>query len=186
MLLMRRSLLPSLARVSSPMHRCCAIGAEDLPVGLRQSESVSVRLQTASQQLQPTKDGKKVVGLGDRGSGLVYRDGRPASSSALERRETGDLQTGVWIVKIQPPLDVSSDSAGGLGKITPATLLLSNRTWSFVRFVTEDDEGHFPLLRCALSEDDQIAYRFAEEFDAKEPKLRVFTALKPERALIGW
>ena len=56
---------------------------------------------------------------------MVYRDGRPASSKALESREQGS-RDGIWIVKIQPPLDVSSDSAGGIGKITPPTLLLSD------------------------------------------------------------
>mmetsp|Transcript_15683 Transcript_15683/g.28535 ORF Transcript_15683/g.28535 Transcript_15683/m.28535 type:complete len:198 (+) Transcript_15683:50-643(+) len=151
-----------------------------LPTGLRRSRSVVVRLQPAQEQMQPmpSRRGEKAVGVSDRGSGLVYREGRPASSQALSSREE-EIKDGVWVVKIQPPLDVSSDSAGGAGRITPATLLLNDKEWQFVRFVKEEDEGHFPLLRCALSENRQIAYRYAEQFEDDGPRLRVFLEVEP-------
>ncbi|CAE8637736.1 unnamed protein product, partial [Polarella glacialis] len=168
----------------------CVLAERLLPQGLRQSRQVIVRLQSATDQLRPSegKRGEKSVGVGDRGAGLVYRDGRPASSAALSGREAQATfpRAGIWVLKIQPPLDVSSDSAGGIGRITPATLLLSDKSWTFVRFVTEDDEGHFPLLRCALSDDNQVAYRFAEEFEDKGQMLRVFMDLHPSPDLAGW
>jgi len=160
-----------------------------LPPGLRQSESVTLRLRSACAQLGPVKDGKKWVGVSDRGAGLVYRSGgRPATSEAIEGREAGRVNSSgrVWVVKIQPPLDVSGDSAGGVGKITPTTLLLNDRGWGFVRFVKEDDDGHFPLLKSALSEPPQFAYRFAEEMDDNGPMLRVFTQKRPSSSLTGW
>merc|ERR1740121_1766004 len=139
----------------------CVLSAEALPGGLQTSQHVKVRLQTAAEQFRPdpSRRGEKSIGIGDRGAGLVYRDGRPASSDEQQR------MAGVWVVKIQPPLDISSDSAGGIGRITPATLLLSHKPWPFVRFVREEDEGHFSLLRTALSEDQQVAYRYAEEVE---------------------
>mmetsp|Transcript_131626 Transcript_131626/g.332424 ORF Transcript_131626/g.332424 Transcript_131626/m.332424 type:complete len:187 (-) Transcript_131626:241-801(-) len=166
----------------------CSLAEEALPPGLRQSRHVHVRLQKASEQFQPDakRRGEKAIGVGDRGAGLVYRDGRPASSAALEKREDQATRDGVWVVKIQPPLDISSDSAGGIGRITPATLLLSDKKWSFVRFVKEDDEGHFPLLRSALSEDQQVAYRYAEELEDKGPMLKVYMDMKPEPQHMGW
>mmetsp|Transcript_38927 Transcript_38927/g.70233 ORF Transcript_38927/g.70233 Transcript_38927/m.70233 type:complete len:185 (+) Transcript_38927:61-615(+) len=168
----------------------CMLAEKQLPSGLRQSKSVIVTLQSASEQLKPSeaRRGEKSVGVGDRGAGLVYRDGRPASSAALDSRERqADFpREGVWVLKIQPPLDVSSDSAGGIGRITPATLLLSDKKWNFVRFVREEDEGHFPLLRCALSADRQVAYRFAEEVEDNGQKLRVFTDILPDKAIAGW
>eukprot|EP00434_Breviolum_minutum_P023508 symbB.v1.2.020738.t1/scaffold1762.1/size182224/5 len=160
-------------------RRFCILSEADLPVSLAGSKFVSVRLQSAAEQLRPSdgRKGEKSIGVGDRGAGLVYRDGRPSSSQALAGREqeANFPREGVWVVKIQPPLDVSSDSAGGIGRITPTTLLLSDRRWSFVRFVREEDEGHFPLLRCALSEARQVAYRYAEEFEEDGQKLRVYT-----------
>eukprot|EP00913_Durusdinium_trenchii_P003934 g3643.t1 len=90
---------------------------------------------------------------------------------------------GVWVVKIQPPLDVSSDSAGGIGRITPTTLtrfqLVSMPLVFLEDQVREEDEGHFPLLRCALSEARQVAYRYAEEFEEEGQKLRVYTEVMP-------
>lgn len=130
--------------------------------------------------------GEKTVGVGDRGVGLVYRDGRPASSEALAKREAQSPPQGIFVLKIQPPLDVSGDSQGGAGKITPATLLLNDRSWSFVRFVKEEDEGHFPLLRSALSEDIQVAYRYAEVVEDKDLKMRVFTQVRPPPDQVGW
>merc|ERR1740121_2787115 len=166
----------------------CVLSAEALPGGLQASQHVKVRLQTAAEQFRPdpSRRGEKSIGIGDRGAGLVYRDGRPASSDALQKREEQQRMAGVWVVKIQPPLDISSDSAGGIGRIPPATLLLSDKTWGFVRFVREEDEGHFSLLRTALSEDHQVAYRYAEELEEGGPLLKVYTALKPSDDQVGW
>jgi hypothetical protein len=165
------------------------VAEEMLPPGLRQSASVTLRLHSAGAQLGPVKDGKRWVGVSDRGVGLVYRSGgRPATSEAIEEREAARMDNSgkVWVVKIQPPLDVSSDSAGGVGKITKTTLLLNDRGWSFTRFVKEEDDGHFPLLKSALSEPPQVAYRFAEEMDDNGPTLRVFTQERPSPLLTGW
>ena len=171
-------------------RRFCILSEADLPVSLAGSKFVSVRLQSAAEQLRPSdgRKGEKSIGVGDRGAGLVYRDGRPSSSQALAGREqeANFPREGVWVVKIQPPLDVSSDSAGGIGRITPTTLLLSDRRWSFVRFVREEDEGHFPLLRCALSEARQVAYRYAEEFEEDGQKLRVYTEVLPAPEQMGF
>jgi len=167
----------------------CVISQDRLPAGLRESSQVVLRLHQASEQLKANKDGAgvvKAVGVSDRGAGLVYRAGRPGATSVIESKEAKDQKQGVWIVKIQPPLDVSSDSAGGIGRITPATLLLNDKKWDFVRFVKEDDEGHFPLLRCALSEANQVAYRYAEEYNDKGPMLRVYTSVQPEQEITGW
>lgn len=166
----------------------CAVAEELLPSGLRRSAHVTLRLHKAGDQLGPSKDGKKSVGVSDRGAGLVYRGGgRPASSDAIEGREAaGELLKGVWVVKVQPPLDISSDSAGGIGRITPATLLLNDKKWRFMRFVKEEDDGHFPLLRCALSQPNQVAYLFAEQLEDRGPVLRVFTQQRPAPQLVGW
>ncbi|CAE7770989.1 unnamed protein product [Symbiodinium sp. KB8] len=169
--------------------RFCILAEAQLPDGLRASKTVAVRLQSAAEQLKPSdaRKGEKAIGVGDRGAGLVYRDGRPASSSALGTREKEAKfpREGVWVVKIQPPLDVSSDSAGGIGRITPTTLLLSDRLWNFVRFVREEDDGHFPLLRCALGEPRQVAYRYAEEFEDKGQMLRVYIDVIPTQVPIS-
>ncbi|CAE7312596.1 unnamed protein product [Symbiodinium sp. CCMP2592] len=167
--------------------RFCILAEAQLPDGLRASKTVAVRLQSAAEQLKPSdaRKGEKAIGVGDRGAGLVYRDGRPASSSAIATREKEVKfpREGVWVVKIQPPLDVSSDSAGGIGRITPTTLLLSDRLWNFVRFVREEDDGHFALLRCALGEPRQVAYRYAEEFEEKGQMLRVYIDVIPTQVI---
>eukprot|EP00930_Biecheleria_cincta_P085426 TRINITY_DN74819_c0_g1_i1.p1 TRINITY_DN74819_c0_g1~~TRINITY_DN74819_c0_g1_i1.p1 ORF type:complete len:186 (+),score=24.44 TRINITY_DN74819_c0_g1_i1:50-607(+) len=166
----------------------CILSQDQLPRGLRASKAVKVQLQSAAEQMKPSeaRRGEKSIGVGDRGAGLVYRDGRPASSSAIDSREQKFPREGIWVVKIQPPLDVSSDSAGGIGRITPATLLLNDRKWGFMRFVREEDEGHFPLLRCALGEPRQVAYRFAEEIEEKHQMLKVYTEVLPTKDLVGW
>lgn len=164
------------------LRNFCILSEDLLPSGLRESRHVTIRLQSAAEQFEPTqaRRGERSVGVADRGCGLVYRDGRPASSGALENREANEAKDGVMIIKIQPPLDVSSDSAGGIGKITPATLLLSDQHWKFVRFVKEEQDGHFNLLKCALSGEHQVAYRYAEKLDDKGPTLKVFLENKPE------
>eukprot|EP00933_Yihiella_yeosuensis_P053130 TRINITY_DN51301_c0_g1_i1.p1 TRINITY_DN51301_c0_g1~~TRINITY_DN51301_c0_g1_i1.p1 ORF type:complete len:192 (+),score=32.09 TRINITY_DN51301_c0_g1_i1:72-647(+) len=185
--------LPGLTRhlrVGGQNRFFCVLSEKSLPSGLRTSKHVVLPLKSATSQLKPSeaRRGEKSIGVGDRGAGLVYRDGRPASSAQIANREdAADFpREGIWVVKIQPPLDVSSDSAGGLGKMTPATLLLNDQKWSFVRFVNEDDEGHFQLLRAALSADNQVAYRYAQEVEENGPKLQVWTDIEPSGAQAGW
>ena len=67
------------------------------------------------------------------------------------------------MVKVQPPLDNSSDARGGMGRMTPATLLLHDATGAFCAFVREEDAGHSALLRCALKRREQVAYLWAED-----------------------
>ncbi|CAE8722609.1 unnamed protein product, partial [Polarella glacialis] len=64
----------------------CVLAERLLPQGLRQSRQVIVRLQSATDQLRPSegKRGEKSVGVGDRGAGLVYRDGRRALTLPVE------------------------------------------------------------------------------------------------------
>lgn len=179
MLLQR--LTPSAAR-SSLRHFSALV----LPPGLNDSPHVLVRLRAASDQMKPgaARRGTKASGVGDRGVGLVYKDGRPASTEAIAGREANAPPEGTFVIKIQPPLDVSGDSQGGAGMITPATLLVSDKTWGFVRFVKEEDEGHFPLLRCALSEDTQVAYRYAKM--KEDLSMKVFTQVRPESSQGGF
>lgn len=166
-------------------RRFCALVA---PPGLRESPHVLVPLRRAADQIapSPSRRGEKAVGVGDRGVGLVYRDGKPGSSEALSQRESETPPEGTFVVKIQPPLDVGGDSEGGAGKMTPATLLLSDKTWRFVRFVKEEDQGHTSLLRCALSEDGQVAYRYAEVVKDKELSMKVFTTVNPPSNQADW
>eukprot|EP00929_Paragymnodinium_shiwhaense_P021415 TRINITY_DN13971_c0_g2_i2.p1 TRINITY_DN13971_c0_g2~~TRINITY_DN13971_c0_g2_i2.p1 ORF type:complete len:197 (-),score=54.42 TRINITY_DN13971_c0_g2_i2:172-762(-) len=187
-------------------HRRCLPGAARLfsvqaaapAASLQNSAHVSIRLKAAGQALKPaaavlagqflrkhSASAQQSVGVGDRGAGLVYRDaGRVAAPDALKGKESAEAKQGLWVVKIQPPLDISSDSAGGIGKITPTTLLLSDRDGQFSSFVTEEEEGHFQLLKCALSEDDQVAYRYAET--SSDGTLKVFTAERPAPAETAW
>jgi len=186
MMLWQRLAAPS-CTARLPLRRFCALA---VPPGLRDSPHVRVVLRGAMNQMKPgtggksSRHGETTVGVGDRGVGLVYKDGRPASSDALAAREAQTPPQGTFVIKIQPPLDVSGDSQGGAGMITPATLLVSDKTWGFVRFVKEEDEGHFPLLKCALSEDIQVAYRYAEI--KEDLSMKVFTAVRPESSQVGW
>ena len=74
----------------------------------------------ASDALQPSADGGPLaaVGMGDRGSGLVYRPGRLAAQSdaATRQRAARGKREGKWVVKVQPPLDQSDDARGGIGR----------------------------------------------------------------------
>eukprot|EP00746_Dinoflagellata_sp_MGD_P004710 gnl/MRDRNA2_/MRDRNA2_109103_c0_seq1.p1 gnl/MRDRNA2_/MRDRNA2_109103_c0~~gnl/MRDRNA2_/MRDRNA2_109103_c0_seq1.p1 ORF type:complete len:204 (-),score=38.50 gnl/MRDRNA2_/MRDRNA2_109103_c0_seq1:114-725(-) len=191
--MMRRRLMPvssvmmwqrSLPASGAIMQRFCAA----VPMGLQKTPSVEVPLMSAKDQMAPStaKKGIGSIGIGDRGIGLVYRDGRPASSEALAKRENTVPPQGIFIIKIQPPLDVSGDSEGGAGRITPATLLVNDKTWGFVRFVKEQDKGHSALLSCALSDDFQIGYRYAEVSGDTDLKLKVFTEVRPPPNQTGW
>lgn len=129
--------------------------------------------------LQPSADGGPLaaVGMSDRGMGLVYRAGRlrhdAASASARAARESRE---GKWLIKVQPPLDNSSDARGGIGRMTPATLLLHDATGEYCAFVREEEAGHSALLRCALRRKGQVAYLWAEDLDVNgERVVRVST-----------
>ena len=47
--------------------------------------------------------------------GLVYRAGRVRPDAAATRAGRAG-RAGRWVVKVQPPLDSSSDSRGGMGR----------------------------------------------------------------------
>ena len=53
--------------------------------------------------------------------GLVYRAGRVRPDAARQRagRAGREGREGRWVVKVQPPLDRSSDSRGGMGRSEP-------------------------------------------------------------------
>jgi hypothetical protein len=48
----------------------------------------------------------------------------------IPTKTTAGARQGVWVVKIQPPLDVSSDSAGGIQIAQMVRMTLSNRSAS--------------------------------------------------------
>ena len=134
--------------------------------------------------LAPATDGGPLaaVGASDRGGGLVYRDGRLALGAAAEAARGGGAvrvaaRDGRWLIKVQAPLDNSSDAAGGIGRMTPATLLLHDETGDHVCFVREEDGGHSQLLRCALRGTGQVAYLWAENVECDAGRfVRVHTA----------
>ena len=112
--------------------------------------------------------------------GLVYRAGRLALDQAAESMSAARApREGRWLVKVQPPLDNSSDARGGIGRMTPTTLLLHDATGEYCAFVKEEEHGHSRLLRCALSGRGQVAYLWAEDVvDAatgKATHVRVYT-----------
>ena len=136
----------------------------------------------SSAALQPSADGGPLaaVGMSDRGMGLVYRAGRFAldAAAATERTARRKRREGRWLLKVQPPLDNSSDARGGIGRMTPTTLLLHDAAAEYCAFVREEEAGHSALLRCALRRKEQVAYLWAE--DVTDPAsgarvVRVFT-----------
>lgn len=160
-----------------------------VPGNLRGSAHVELALQSSSQQLRPGTDGNlKRVGMGDRGCGLVYRGGRVSPKfGAADSVSAGSSQEGVLIVKVQPPVDNSSDSAGGIGRMMPTTLLLHDQDFDITQFVEEDNKSHWGLFRSALGQRENIGYMFAEEFTGEQGArmLRVFTEVLPPRPS-GW
>ena len=84
-----------------------------------------------------------------------------------------------WIVKVQAPLDTSADSAGGIGRMTPDTLLLHDQSMAFLYFVPEEMTGHSTLLRATLRNRQQIAFLWAEQLEGWNT-LRVYTEVMPE------
>ena len=70
--------------------------------------------------------------MGDRGAGLVYSAGR-LSASAIGTESP--VEDGVRVLKVQAPVDNSDDARGGIGRMTPTTLLLHDEQGEFVHFV---------------------------------------------------
>ena len=85
-------------------------------------------------------------------------------------------------------LDNSSDARGGIGRMTPATLLLHDKLLNYVRLMPEDEAGHTSVLRCALRGPMQEAYCFAEVVDTGSgpEQLRIFTECLPPQDTFGW
>jgi len=106
-----------------------------------------------------TNTKKPLVGAGDRGAGIVYRDGRLRGD--MEERDGSDSSQ-PFIVKIQAPLDNSSDAAGGIGRMIPATLICHDQHLSFLRFVVEGQHGHTSLLQMTIRGDKNTAYAYCQ------------------------
>lgn len=134
--------------------------------------------------LLPATDGGPLaaIGTGDRGSGLVYRAGRLAidAATASARSNARSPREGKWLVKVQAPLDSSGDAQGGMGRMTPSTLLLHDEEAAFCALLREEEKGHSTLLRCALKGKGQIAYLWAEDVrdaSGQATHVRLFTEL---------
>ena len=135
-------------------------------------------LVLADTDVAPARDGGflKAVGSGDRGCGLVYRAGRlNAAPMAAGGISGGDPDDGgldavkeLRVIKVQPPLDTSSDSQGGIGKMTQMTLLLHTDDLAFVHFVTENVFGHTALMRGSLRTSEQVGYFWCKLVDGEE------------------
>ncbi|EOD28503.1 Hypothetical protein EMIHUDRAFT_204393 [Emiliania huxleyi CCMP1516] len=158
---------------------------------LRGGKHVDVLLGDPANAVKPASDGGPLqgIGSGDRGSGLTYRLGRMApgmlaSLQELAAKAAASPRQGVWVVKAQAPLDNSSDAAGGIGRMTPATLLLHDEAFEFVHFVKEEEAGHSALLRATLRQPAQVAYLYAEHLppDNASPEryLRLYVESQPE------
>ena len=148
-----------------------------------QGAHVDITLTTeATAGLAPSRDGGplRAVGSGDRGAGLMYKAGRLAPTPAALDGPAAKPE-GVFVTKVQPPLDNSSDARGGIGRMTPATLLVHDAQHAFIHFVSEDDRGHTSLLRQVLRQRGQVGYFYATLPD--ENTLRVFIEESPPEDL---
>ena len=190
-----------IAPVAYARAACSLCSASMLPAGLRESKSWDFDVAALGSQLQPRRDGGvlKAVGLGDRGSGLTYRapggqTGRlvpsvPEGGVAMPP-PSADPGSGVWLLKVQAPLDTSSDGSGGIGRMTPDTLLLHDSSLSFYVFIGEEERGHTALLRAALRQPSQVAYLYSEQPHDSPGTLRIYTDMLPDRskfaAVLDW
>jgi hypothetical protein len=130
----------------------------------------------ADTDVAPARDGGflQAVGSGDRGCGLVYRAGRLNAAPTAAGGISGDPDDGgldavkeLRVIKVQPPLDTSSDSQGGIGKMTQMTLLLHTDDLAFVHFVTEGVLGHTALMRGSLRTSEQVGYFWCKLVDGE-------------------
>lgn len=111
--------------------------------------------------------------------GLVYRAGRVRPDAAATRAGRAGRE-GRWVVKVQPPLDSSSDSRGGMGRMTPATLLLHDEGHEWVAYMREEEAGHGALLRRALRSRTQVCYLYAEDAEDASGKKAVRVDVQDE------
>lgn len=191
----------SLSLRPPPLRRQLSAAAPpplSLPDGLRESKAVIFSVAHLASQLEPKRDGGflKAVGMGDRGSGLTYhapggQTGRltPEAGSTMQMPPLSAChESGMWLLKVQAPMDLSSDGAGGIGRMTPDTLLLHDASLTFCVFIAEEETGHTTLLRAALRHRSQVGYLFAEE--VTPGTLKVYTDLTPDRddpdGLLDW
>lgn len=123
------------------------------------------------------------IAVGD--TGLNYRAGR-LDGKMPPLPEIHKRPTGLFLVKIQPPLDNSGDARGGAGQMTPATLLVHNRQADLVQLVKEADRGHTALLRAALKTRGQVGYCYAGYLSGDRDKIRIFTNVVPPDEEVGW
>ena len=81
---------------------------------------------------------------------LVWGGGPTRAPRGGGSTEPRALQPGLTVLKLQAPVDQSDDSRGGLGPMTPTTLLLSCPDGVLHREVDEDEKGHLALTRIAI------------------------------------
>ena len=120
---------PPLNRFGTATRSCMKVAARGLPslAELQKSKSISLQFNAPDSKsgvemhtLAGTMTaGGTIVGTGDRGAGLRYKESAPP-------RESG-LPSNPFLVKVQPPLDDSSDAQGGIGRTMPTTLMIHNR-----------------------------------------------------------
>jgi len=183
--------LPSARRlVRALCSTACADGMHGgPPPGSKYVELPSTCGMGASVALKPSNDGGPLatVGMSDRGVGLVYRMGRlwPDTVMANGSRAVRD---GYWLIKVSPPLDNSSDAAGGIGRMVPVTLLVHDQSGEFCTLVREEDTGHGSLLRAALRTKQQTAYLWATDAtdESGNRTVRIYTEPVPIEPEPDW
>lgn len=163
----RRQACINTHRLGTQDIKCRALSTTASTVQLALNEPKSARAREKSNQYV------KFVGLADRGVGLVYRDMQHKDAET----DVSRLPKERFVVKVQAPLDVSSDSAGGIGMMTPTTLLVTNANCSLIRYVPENEGGHETLLRACLRSPfaGQTGYFWAEHVTGffREDKLQI-------------
>ena len=195
-----RAALPRLARCGAACLRSLSSSPTPRPhnpAELRASAHVDLIVAELAAELEPARDGGalRAVGFGDRGAGLCYRAprGRAARLAPAQQAQhhmpppSADAESGLWLLKVQAPLDTSSDGEGGIGRMVPDTLLLHDPSLSFSLFVAEGVTGHTSLLRAALKQrPSQVAYLWAEEPEGQRGVCRVYTELTPPQDEQRW
>ena len=88
-----------------------------------------------------------------------------------------DTAAGLFVAKLQAPLDNSDDARGGMGPMTPTTLLLSCPDRGIAREIDEDEQGHTALARLAIRHSSTV-YVYAE-CHAADHSLSVYTGTLP-------
>ena len=117
----------------------------------RHTQAVVIPLQAPK-----AKDGLKGT--------FTYSAGRlPAIGSWLAQKIRPSRSK--FIAKLQALLDLSDDARGGMGQMTPATLLLYDEGKAMVRLVTEEETGHTALMRLAIKHKDSKVYVNCETFE---------------------